>query len=95
MFRVRPGVLALVFCLLFVGIGSLWISEVGIQNDEALFSAGIYPPFGPSAKIFGHNYPMMVMTYVGALKAFVYRPIFWIWPPSAASVGFLRFFWVA
>ena len=86
MFRVRADVLALLFCLLFVGIGSLWISEVGIQNDEALFSAGIYPPFGPSAEIFGHHYPMMVMTYVGALKAFVYRPIFWIWPPSAASV---------
>jgi 4-amino-4-deoxy-L-arabinose transferase-like glycosyltransferase len=72
--------------LLFVAVGSLWISEMGIQNDEALFSAGIYPPFGPSPQFFGHQYPMMVMTYVGALKAFVYRPIFRVWSPSAASV---------
>lgn len=80
MLRARAEVLALVFCLLFVAVGSLWISEVGLQNDEALFSAGMYPPFGPS--------PSMLMSYVGALKSYVYLPIFKVWPPSAASVRF-------
>ena len=76
---------ALVLCLLFIALGCLWISEFGIENDEALFSAGIYPPFGEVPKIFGKPYPAMVMSYVGALKSYVYVPVFRIWRPSAAS----------
>src|SRR3954451_3146944 len=81
MLRDRADAFALLFCLLFVALGSLWLSEVGIQNDEALFSAGIYPPFGIASRL-------MVMTYVGALKSHLYVPIFKIWPPSAASIRF-------
>ena len=87
MVRGRPDVLALLFCLLFLGVGSLWISEVGIQNDEALFAAGIYPPFADDVpKIFGKPYPEMVMSYVGSVKSQLYAPIFRVWRPSAASV---------
>lgn len=78
MLQDRADGFALIFCLLFVAVGSLWISEIGIQNDEALFSAGIYPPFGIAPKL-------MVMTYVGTLKSYVYKPIFKLWAPSAAS----------
>jgi 4-amino-4-deoxy-L-arabinose transferase-like glycosyltransferase len=81
MLRDRADAFALLFCLLFVALGSLWLSEVGIQNDEALFSAGIYPPFGNASRL-------MVMTYVGALKSHLYVPIFKMWPPSAASIRF-------
>ena len=76
MIRDRADWLAFVFCLLFVCLGCLWVGEMGIQNDEALFSAGIYPPSFDWA---------MVMTYVGTLKSFLYMPIFRVWRPSAAS----------
>ena len=76
MIRDRADRLAFVFCLLFVCLGCLWVGEMGIQNDEALFSAGIYPPS------FDWS---MVMTYVGTLKSFLYMPIFRVWRPSAAS----------
>jgi hypothetical protein len=76
MVRDRANRLVFVFCLLFIGLGCLWVGELGLQNDEALFSAGIYPPSADWS---------MVMTYVGTLKSFVYTPIFRVWRPSAAS----------
>jgi hypothetical protein len=86
MLRSRSDLLALVFCLLFFGIGCLWISETGIQSDEALFSAGIFPPMPGGSHLMGSHHPDMIMTYVGTLKSNLYRPVFTIWEPSAASV---------
>jgi hypothetical protein len=80
---------ALALCVLFVAAGGLFISKPGIEQDEALFAAGIYPPFfrENNVRLFGHEFPLMVMTYVGTLKAMLYR--FFVFPffePSAASV---------
>jgi 4-amino-4-deoxy-L-arabinose transferase-like glycosyltransferase len=84
----RAGSVALLFCILFIIVGVPWIDKPGIQTDEALFAAGIYPPFETTylIRIFKHDYPMMVMTYVGALKSRVWAAIFKVWPPSPASV---------
>ena len=76
---ITAGVAALLICLLFIVIGVPWIDKPGIQTDEALFATGIYPPFGP-------DYPLMVMTYVGALKSYIWAAIFKLWPPSPSSV---------
>lgn len=75
------------FCLYFLVIGLLWIDALGIHTDEALFSAGIYEPIDRSytVTIFKKRIPLMVMTYVGTLKSVIYRPIFAVWQPSAAS----------
>jgi hypothetical protein len=75
--------------MLFVLVGSLWIWRPGIQQDEALFAAGIYPPFFREncVRAFKQEFPLMVMTYVGTLKAMLYR--FFVFPlfdTSAASV---------
>jgi hypothetical protein len=37
-------------------------------------------------KVFGRTVPLMQMSYLGSLKAWVYAPIWAVWPPSAASV---------
>src|SRR5256885_10199453 len=71
---------AILICLLFIVIAVPWIDKPGIQTDEALFASGIYPPFDDSL------HPLMVMSYVGALKSYVWAAIFKIWPPSPASV---------
>jgi len=65
-----------------------WIDKPGIQTDEALFAAGIYPPFQKTFRIrmFKHDYPIMVMTYVGTVKSWIWAAIFKVWPPSPASV---------
>jgi 4-amino-4-deoxy-L-arabinose transferase and related glycosyltransferases of PMT family len=86
--RTQANIVALLFCALFITIAVPWIDKPGIQTDEALFAAGIYPPFQTEFRIrmFHHDYPIMVMTYVGALKARIWAMIFAVWPPSPASV---------
>lgn len=84
------SLLALFLCALFVCAGALWIGRPGIQTDEALFAGGIYPPFAKQyvVRIFQHDVPMMVMSYVGALKSWIWAAIFQFWPPSPESVRY-------
>src|SRR6476646_8585452 len=72
----------------FMLAGFFFIPHAGIQNDEALFASGIYQQIGISqtVKIFGHRVPLMLISYLGALKSWIYAPIFRFWKPSAASV---------
>ncbi len=84
----KANITAVLLCVLFVLIAVPWIDKPGIQTDEALFAGGIYPPFNQqfTIRIFHHNYALMEMSYVGALKARVWALIFKVWPPSPASV---------
>ncbi|MGH9721457.1 MAG: ArnT family glycosyltransferase [Bryobacteraceae bacterium] len=74
--------------LLFIGAACLFIPSPGIQSDEALFGTAWYEPAGLSYEtgLFGRHIPLMLMSYLGALKAWLYAPIFAIWRPSALSV---------
>jgi hypothetical protein len=69
------------FCCLFILLGLALIPYAGVQNDEALFSVPIY--------LFGYRHlqiPLMVMSYVGTLKTWIYVPIFKIFGTSVWSV---------
>src|SRR5437867_2358075 len=78
----------LISSLFFILIGMAFIPQAGIQNDEALFASGIYRQAGiaQGVKIFGHRIPLMLMSYLGALKSWVYAPIFRLWKPSVFSL---------
>src|ERR1035437_2229223 len=69
---------ALAACLLFFLSGSAFVSHLGIQNDEALFANGIFKPYAVAYKYtWGSNgLPLMLMSYLGTLKSWIYRPIF-------------------
>jgi hypothetical protein len=69
---------ALAACLLFLVTGSAFVSLLGIQNDEALFANGIFKPYAVAYKYpWGRNgLPLMLMSYLGTLKSWIYRPIF-------------------
>lgn len=75
-------------CSFFFLLGCAFIPHLGIQNDEALFASGLYDPLGLAydRQVFGYKIPVMVMTYLGALKAWIYAGIFRVWEPGAASV---------
>jgi predicted membrane-bound mannosyltransferase len=75
MLRRRADWLAVGFCIIYVALASAWISEMGIQTDEALFGAGIYPPLAPGVELWGKHRPLMVMTYVGCVKSYIWKPI--------------------
>src|SRR5260221_3035510 len=78
----------LISSLLFILIALTFIPHAGIQNDEALFASGIYQQMGiaQGVRIFGHRIPVMLISYLGALKSWFYAPIFQCWNPSAFSV---------
>jgi 4-amino-4-deoxy-L-arabinose transferase-like glycosyltransferase len=69
---------ALAACLLFLLTGCAFVSLLGIQNDESLFANGIFKPYAVAYKYpWGRaGLPVMLMSYLGALKSWIYRPIF-------------------
>ena len=83
-----PVVLSLCF-LWFITAACALIPFVGIENDEALFSTAIYAPaiVADCIRVFDHPVAIMVMSYVGALKAWVYALI---WSACDTSVWSLR-----
>jgi 4-amino-4-deoxy-L-arabinose transferase-like glycosyltransferase len=100
---VYAAIVAVLLCMLFIVVATPWIDKPGIQTDEALFTGGIYPPFDERflISVSQHDYPLMVMTYVGALKSRIWAAIFAFWPPSCSSVripavllGALSIWWV-
>jgi hypothetical protein len=61
----------------------------GIQNDEVLFASAYFGTAGSSLyslEIFHHHLPLMALTYLGALKTWLYAPILWLAPPSYLTV---------
>ncbi len=75
-------------CLLFFLEGLALIPYIGLQNDEMLFAEALFPPVAMehAVPIAGHRVPTMVMSYVGALKSWMYAPVFAVWAPSEWSV---------
>ncbi|MCU1233461.1 MAG: hypothetical protein JWP63_1428 [Candidatus Solibacter sp.] len=69
---------ALAACLLFLLTGWMFLARLGIQNDEALFANGIFKPYAVASVLrIGHSrLPLMLMSYLGTLKSWIYRPVF-------------------
>ncbi len=69
---------ALAACVLSLLTGCLFLARLGVQNDEALFANGIYKPYAVAYLYrIGHSHlPLMLMSYLGTLKSWIYRPIF-------------------
>jgi hypothetical protein len=86
--RIKIWLCVLLSCLGFVLAGWAFIPYNGIEADEAL--VGI-PIFGVIAgdfriRISHHIIPLMLMDYVGALKSWLYWPIFGMFKPSPESL---------
>ncbi len=61
---------------------------MGIEVDEALVGSGLYGRAAAwySWRLFGHEIPVMQLSYLGALKTWLYAPVFAIWDPSGISL---------
>src|SRR5580658_8179351 len=64
-------------CCLIILAGCALIPYAGIQMDEALFAGPYYQTVQREFRIrlFHHNIPLMVMTYIGTLKTLIYWPL--------------------
>src|SRR6266850_2058173 len=74
--------------ILFIGSAMLFVPRLGIYADEALIGNGIYARGAPwYSWTFGDSeLPIMLISYVGALKTWIYSGIFSIWQPGPLSL---------
>jgi hypothetical protein len=79
-----PALAALLFALLSLAV----LPYPGLQDDEILFAPPIYQPLEAlfSVPVFGARIPVMLMSYLGALKTWIYAGIFEFFEPSRWSV---------
>src|SRR3977135_255873 len=79
----------ILFPLLCICTGWVLLPYPGLHNDEVLF---VGPQFHlPAAAlfqatIFQHAIPLMFLTYLGTLKAWMYAPVLALFEPSYLSV---------
>lgn len=82
--------LALLIVACFLGLGSLWIAWPGLEYDETLFVLSSYPrneePIAYTMHFKGRPVALMIDTYLGALKGWLYIPLLKAWPGSVAAI---------
>jgi 4-amino-4-deoxy-L-arabinose transferase-like glycosyltransferase len=82
-----PVRLAIAACMFFLLAGQAFLPLLGVQNDEAIFECAFLRPRAGYSVQVGHSHlPLMLMSYLGTLKAWIYRPIFSIFPPGVWSL---------
>ncbi len=86
--RVPGSLCAGAACILFFFTGWAFLPHLGIQNDEALFASVLYQPRAAAFMLhIGHSHvPLMLMSYLGTLKAWIYAPIFRVFGTGASAL---------
>src|SRR5690242_19948168 len=74
--------------LAFVAAGMLFVPRLGIETDEAIIASGIYDHGAPwySWKFGGYEVPIMLISYLGALKAWFYNGLFFFTAPRPMAL---------
>jgi hypothetical protein len=74
--RFKGSYYALAACLFFFCTGRCFLPHLGLQNDEALFGAAIFEPrAGYMIRLAHSSLPIMMMSYLGTLKSWIYAPM--------------------
>ena len=78
----------MLLCLLFVLAAMPFIRGLGVEVDEALIGNCFYDRGAPwySWHFGDAEVPVMLITYLGALKCWLYTPIFAIWHPGPVAL---------
>jgi Dolichyl-phosphate-mannose-protein mannosyltransferase len=81
-------ILLFVLCAAFVALGWPFLKRMGIEVDEAMVGSGIYERAAPwySWHIFRRDIPVMLISYLGALKSWICAAVFAIWAPGPVSL---------
>jgi hypothetical protein len=74
--------------LYFIAAGILLIPYAGFQHDEVVFAQPVYQRgLAFFAAPLGHRYiPLMITSYAGAFKTWIWWPILKLWYPSVYSI---------
>jgi hypothetical protein len=75
--------------LLYFGLGLPFLPLVGIQDDEVLFGTAVFHVPGGAvfnAHVFHREFPLMLLSYLGTLKTWIYIPILTLMRPSYLTI---------
>jgi 4-amino-4-deoxy-L-arabinose transferase-like glycosyltransferase len=79
--------LAIAACTFFFLAGQPFLPRLGVQGDESIFAYAFLEPRAAFLLHIRHSrLPLMLMTYLGTLKAWLYRPIFSLFGISVWSL---------
>src|SRR5262245_1590267 len=80
--------IALLSCLFFFLAGQFFVPLLGIEADEALFASPILLPKTSEYSIrIGHsNVALMLMSYLGTLKTWIYKPLLLVFGTGVSAV---------
>jgi 4-amino-4-deoxy-L-arabinose transferase-like glycosyltransferase len=85
--RFKCSYYALAACLFFFCTGRCFLPHLGLQNDEALFGAAIFEPRAGYLFQLAHSrLPIMLMSYLGTLKSWIYAPIFRVFGTGVSAL---------
>jgi hypothetical protein len=73
----------------FVTVASLWLDRPGLYMDEANFvDAALGGHFYHQAFVYRRldGVPLLIIPYIGSLKAAIYAPIFALWGVSVSTI---------
>jgi hypothetical protein len=84
----RAGLIAV--SIAFVGLALPFMRRLGIEADEAMVANGIFDHGQPwySWRFGQFEIPVMLISYLGALKSWLLNPYFALWRPSPVSLRF-------
>ncbi len=72
---------------LFIILSVIDLNKPGVTADQLLFvNAAIGPLDGSYIYKTIHGFPIFLMAYIGALKAYIYKPIFYLFGVSVDSI---------
>ncbi len=75
------------YALIFFFLGCVILPYPGLQNDEVIFAPADYHVPGSAVFLVFHDrVPLMLMSYLGALKAWLYAGLLRLFPPSCWTV---------
>ncbi len=87
--RPKANLLALAACIFFVGAGAAFLPLLGTENDEALFASPWFQPYDSyDVHLLRFRIPLMLMSYLGTLKSWLWLPLFKVF---GTGVWVLRF----
>jgi len=79
--------LAIAACIFFFLAGQPFLPRLGIEDDESIFAYAFLEPRAAFLLPIGHSrLPLMLMSYLGTLKAWLYKPIFLLFGANVWSL---------
>ncbi|MBV8841913.1 MAG: glycosyltransferase family 39 protein [Bryobacterales bacterium] len=82
------GAALILVSMAFIASALLFARGLGIEADEAMIANGIYDHGAPwySWKFGAYEVPVMLISYLGALKTWFLNPYFAVWRPGPVSL---------